>query len=442
MRWATTIVPLAATQSAIGLSLSGTAPLRAHRTLISAPSSPFSRPTNLFGPTGRSGRNFGGNDAAPIRTVDLARWWCPARGHGAGARTFRTSLPSAVVMGEGTDVEKDAEASIAAAAETPSATTTTAAGDGGGGIILVTASVLTKSLAFLAGVADVLCSTRHECYANMMTGNTVKFATAVAERRSIDALFSLSVLSSYVLGFGMYRIADRLVAARRRRRRRRKSSGSSSATAAAGAGAAEELEEEDPSPTPVVVAPGIFAAFALYDALYHRFGGPSSTISTRWIVPLLAAASGTVNAAGSEATGAVANMMTGNLQKVSNYAADAALRLVFGGPRPNENLRDGARKSAGVVGCFAAGIAASSFFAARTGIAWGGGGGPFTMLGGAYALLLLTFDRPVLRRGRSSSSSPRAVWRSVRKQISWGLSDDAPDEPCELDALESECSVP
>ena len=70
---------------------------------------------------------------------------------------------------------------------------------------------MNKSLAFLAGVCDVICYRRHGCYANMLTGNTIQAANALSTLRLADMGFFLSILGSYMIGFGAYRAVDRSV---------------------------------------------------------------------------------------------------------------------------------------------------------------------------------------------------------------------------------------
>lgn len=364
-----------------------------------------SRPTNLNGLV-TSNHRFDRKDATSFRIVDSA--YVVSR-----PRTHRTSLPSAIAI----------EADPAAARRRQES----------GRRILVTKSSLTRSLAFLSGVADVLCSHRHGCYANMMTGNTIKFASAVAEFRSIDAAFYAALLSSYVVGFGAYRAADVLVSRR--------------STAATMTIEEQEEEPQQLSPTPLVVAPAILAVFALYDVL--SFGSGLSSPATRWFVPILAAGSAAVNAAGSETTGAVTNMMTGNLGKVANYATDTCMSIFLGGPRVRGERRQGARSSMGIVALFVSGIIAATIgirvggtFAPQS-VSYGLGGGamaaaavnavgrmPFTILGGIYALLLVGFNRPMPLK------SPREVLR----QLSWGVRQDVAD-PCQLDTLEAVCII-
>ena len=64
---------------------------------------------------------------------------------------------------------------------------------------------VTSGLAFLAGVADVLCYSQHTCYANMMTGNTIWAASSLARLQWADAAFYTSLVATYLLGFAGYR---------------------------------------------------------------------------------------------------------------------------------------------------------------------------------------------------------------------------------------------
>ena len=61
---------------------------------------------------------------------------------------------------------------------------------------------LGNGLAFGAGIADVLTWQRFGAYANMMTGNTVGFAVALAAGNWLEMAFVSAVIASYMLGIG------------------------------------------------------------------------------------------------------------------------------------------------------------------------------------------------------------------------------------------------
>ncbi|KAL1522924.1 hypothetical protein AB1Y20_017889 [Prymnesium parvum] len=139
------------------------------------------------------------------------------------------------------------------------------------------------SLAFLAGVSDVLCFSKFGCYANMMTGNVISTVASLAALRWRDATFFAAAVLNYVLGFGLFRCLDRR----------------SSRRYAIGAAA-------------VIV----FTLFSLCEVLLLL------QPRRRWQMVLLAFAFGLINAVSSETTGVVTSMVTGHLQKLSNALAD------------------------------------------------------------------------------------------------------------------------
>jgi hypothetical protein len=49
-----------------------------------------------------------------------------------------------------------------------------------------------RRYAFLAGCTDVICFRRYGCYANMMTGNCISFASAAGGLRPGEAAFFLT----------------------------------------------------------------------------------------------------------------------------------------------------------------------------------------------------------------------------------------------------------
>ena len=258
---------------------------------------------------------------------------------------------------------------------------------------------MNKSLAFLAGVCDVICYRRHGCYANMLTGNAIQAANALSTLRLADMAFFLSILGSYMVGFGAYRAVDRSVQEH-----------NSNVVEANGNADSAENPRRKRLVTPAVVAPVIMSLFTLYDMLVIKTG------AGRWTVPILVVGSAMINSAGLESTGAVCNMMTGNFGKTANFLTDCTLHKFLGGPEPSADLKKGARKSGKIIGSFFAGVALTGAMIA---------GGEqllaripfvgidaaltiaslphFTMLGAAYATLLLLYSRTVAGKAASAN---------------------------------------
>ena len=297
---------------------------------------------------------------------------------------------------------------------------------------------MNKSLAFLAGVCDVICYRRHGCYANMLTGNTIQAANALSTLRLADVAFFLSILGSYMFGFGAYRAVDRSVQEH-----------NSNVV-----GVNNDNPRRRRLVTPAVVAPVIMSLFALYDMLALRAG------AGRWTVPILTVGSAMINSAGLESTGAVCNMMTGNIGKAANYITDLTLHKILGGLEPSAELKRGARKSGKIIGSFFAGVT-------LTGAMIAGGEGllaripfvgvdaaltiarlpHFTVLGAAYATLLLLYSRTVAGEVVSANrpSIPQlaqGVLSKLQLRRKLGHPNNAAVaviDPCSLDGLEADC---
>eukprot|EP00957_Ditylum_brightwellii_P209434 15361748-Ditylum_brightwellii.AAC.1 len=167
----------------------------------------------------------------------------------------------------------------------------------------------------------------------MMTGNTVKLATAASALKLTEVAFFTVLVMSYIVGFGTYRITDQVL--------RHSEDGNSAAG----------VVPRGPSPTPAIIAPVVFALFVLYDALCKLLPNHS-----RWFVPILSVGSAIVNAAGIESTGAVTCMMTGNLQKVGSHFADIFSNIFLRGPKITEEAHRAVRKPAMIVLSFTLGI--------------------------------------------------------------------------------------
>ena len=307
---------------------------------------------------------------------------------------------------------------------------------------------MNKSLAFLAGVCDVICYRSHGCYANMLTGNTIQAANALSTLRLADMAFFLSILGSYMVGFGAYRAVDRSV----------QDHNSNVVVDVNGNADSAENPRRKRLVTPAVVAPVIMSLFTLYDMLVIKTG------AGRWTVPILVVGSAMINSAGLESTGAVCNMMTGNFGKASNYLTDFTMHKFLGGPEPSADLKKGARKSGKIIGSFFAGVA-------LTGAMISGGEQllsriplvgisasltiaslpHFTILGAAYATLLLLYSRTVAGKAASANrpSIPQLaqdVLCKLRLRRKLGhprnnavVAEEAVIDPCSLDGLEADC---
>ena len=219
---------------------------------------------------------------------------------------------------------------------------------------------LAAGLSFAAGVTDVVTFRQFGCFGNMMTGNSVQLASALGLQRWLDVCFSGSLLLAYCAGIGLYRVID----VKKRGRRF----------------------------TTSIFAPAVFALFVLTDVVLGVGRG------TRWALPLLAGGCGIVNAASSEVTGSITTMMTGHLQKLSNFAADS----IALGQSLSAAQRAAAATSIRVVACFLVGIVTATGAIAVLGAlrptaaacALRPVGLPvFAAMGSLYAAMLVAYDR-------------------------------------------------
>lgn len=228
----------------------------------------------------------------------------------------------------------------------------------------LTKPTMARCLSVLGGFTDILIFRKFKCYANMHTGTSLKLVQGAAYGRSIDMIFYASMVMSYMIGFTIYRIVEQVLVYN-----------------------VPEVDSDDANRnfTPVILAPFIFASFALFDFLCHRF--PLGT-ACRWFLPLVAAGSALINAAALDLTGTVTVMLTGHLQMISTYVSNVFVNVLFNGKKPS---RVKALESASIILSFALGA----------GLSYAYGFQPalkrlpvFALLGFAYALLLATFSSP------------------------------------------------
>jgi uncharacterized membrane protein YoaK (UPF0700 family) len=71
---------------------------------------------------------------------------------------------------------------------------------------------LAYCLALVAGWLDVICIKQYRCFANMMSGNTVKMAEALASSGGADAILLAAVVLAYCAGHALFTYSDRKMA--------------------------------------------------------------------------------------------------------------------------------------------------------------------------------------------------------------------------------------
>lgn len=209
--------------------------------------------------------------------------------------------------------------------------------------------ILVSGFAFFAGVADVLCQSHYNCFANMMTGNVIWAMTACGKARWVDARFYLSVVLTYVVGIAAYRTLD--------------------------------MRRQSTASRPVAAIGAVLLLFAARDLAAW------SLPHARWHVLLLAAGFAFINAISTGELGTVTCMITGHAQNVGNSLAE----LLAGNLRA---FAGGGMRSMSVLAAFAAGTAAGTASQGVSGL-WSTGllkRAPFTLLATMYAAMFPAYD--------------------------------------------------
>ncbi|KAJ8607872.1 hypothetical protein CTAYLR_008900 [Chrysophaeum taylorii] len=215
--------------------------------------------------------------------------------------------------------------------------------------------VLVNGLAFTIGWSNVLCLLQYTTFGTMLTGNSIYWAQALAERRFSDAGFYASVIGAFCVGQTTFRFVD----ARR------------------GPGAA------------TAVSPVVFALALAQDALDFAFPA-----SDRWHVLLLSTILGIVCALANDVDGTVVNMVTGHIQRTA-----AALFDLFGLGRRDAETLESLKDSSAVFLSFFLGVCCGTLAVERGLYRRHDTFAPaFTPLGLAFASLLCLHDRHVRAR--------------------------------------------
>lgn len=237
-------------------------------------------------------------------------------------------------------------------------------------------TVFITLLAVMTGFSDVLCSRRYDYFANMMTGNTIRFALSLSKSKWADVLYFGAMTSAYAMGVVLYRMLDIKL---------------------------HENTSETTSKTTkslttlALLSPLSLVGFVLADVVGQLLPG-------KWFLPLLSITFGMVNAGVLESSGAVTNAVTGHIHKFGMGFTD---HLVLG------TRTKGTRTSLGFVGAFVATLTICSpiYDWVEKNPALGSLLPPMgTTFGVLYALLLGWFTAPVglpLLRSYAKKVDPR-----------------------------------
>lgn len=198
---------------------------------------------------------------------------------------------------------------------------------GGGGDVLrvqttdsFSRNAAMTTLPFLAGISNAICQHKFDCYATMMTGNTVSMSIALSEGRWNDVIIKLSLIIGYAIGVAGGKSLESTC------RRRHQQQGTTLYTNHLG-----------------TIAPVVAAIFAIAEV--GDRGG------LRWnIAPLLAGGYGMIYSSAQRTLGTtITHVVTGHWMKLGEATSD---RFTSAAKRWN----DGAGKSIRVIGWFVMGV--------------------------------------------------------------------------------------
>ncbi|KAL3817106.1 hypothetical protein ACHAXA_009937 [Cyclostephanos tholiformis] len=220
-------------------------------------------------------------------------------------------------------------------------------------------------LAFLAGISNAICQGRFDCFATMMTGNTIAMSTAMSAGRWYDALFRSKLIGGYVIGTACARYVEKTTSTHRGM-----------------AGTGRRLVDEDAHRRRpwIVLSPIVAVIFAIADAggrsrLLHDWKGDvdGGRIALGWDVPLLAVGYGMIYSYANRALGStMTHVVTGHITKLGEALSDMS-------------CHGGVGKSVRVLASFVSGVIVG---AQLSRVANDGKYPIFTLLGVAYALVL------------------------------------------------------
>ena len=151
------------------------------------------------------------------------------------------------------------------------------------------------SLVTLTGISEAICFRRFGCFPNMMTGNTVRSMSFLADLEFEKALFHVALVVSYVTGGGLFSILDAKVSTSNKTN--------------------NKLQKDSKSTLRLVAGIGL-TLFCGSDLLNQRMA------NARAGLPILALGYGMINAATLNAVGAVTNAITGHWTKVGLGVGD------------------------------------------------------------------------------------------------------------------------
>lgn len=176
--------------------------------------------------------------------------------------------------------------------------------------------VLVVCLGLLSGLAHVICQERYEFFGHMMTGNTVRFAQAIAAVKVERILLYTVLLSSYGFGATLFRLVDVYCS-----NHSVEDEDDASARDAVGL----DAKQSQSIASLALTAPACFVTFCMGDLFYAFF--LRNRRFEQYRLALLAVGFGLINAAFQNCIQTVTNAVTGHITKVGLSVADI---LCFG----------------------------------------------------------------------------------------------------------------
>jgi uncharacterized membrane protein YoaK (UPF0700 family) len=158
------------------------------------------------------------------------------------------------------------------------------------------------SLVTLTGISEAICFRRFGCFPNMMTGNTIRSLTFLADLEFEKALFHAALIFSYVIGGGLFQIINVLLVTSNNKTNNNSNN-------------KQLLPKDVKSTLPLVAGVGL-TLFCGSDLLNKLMA------NARAGLPILALGYGMINAATLNVVGAVTNAITGHWTKVGLGVGD------------------------------------------------------------------------------------------------------------------------
>jgi uncharacterized membrane protein YoaK (UPF0700 family) len=168
------------------------------------------------------------------------------------------------------------------------------------------------SLMTLTGISEAICFRRFGCFPNMMTGNTIRSMSFLADLEFGKALFHAALVGSYVAGGSLFKILD--VTYTNKRNRLQQMDDDSKSTF---------LNSKSTLPLVAFVGLALFSLSDLVNKLIMATANSNANANNaRAGLPILALGYGMINAATLNAVGAVTNAVTGHWTKVGLGVVD------------------------------------------------------------------------------------------------------------------------